>query len=73
MGLPPSDFEGLKLTVACPSPAVAITLVGGLGISWFIVATPNAQPAVAVSSRAKIAVIIPKPVIALVSVRYVSI
>jgi hypothetical protein len=72
MGLPPSDFGGLKLTVASPLPAVAITLVGGLGMSWFMVAPPNAQEAVAVSSRAKIAVIAPMPVIALLSVRYLS-
>jgi hypothetical protein len=73
MGLPPSDFGGLKLTVASPLPAVAITLVGGPGMSWLIVTPPNAQEAVAVSSRTKIEVIIPMPVIALLPVRYVSV
>jgi hypothetical protein len=41
-------------------------------MSWFMVAPPNAQEAVAVSSTAKIAVIIPMPVIVLLPVRYVS-
>jgi hypothetical protein len=72
MGLPPSDFGGLKLTVASPLPAVAITLVGGPGMRRFI-GEPNAQQAVAVRSRAKITAIIPVPVIALLPVRYVSI
>jgi len=66
MGLPPSDFGGLKLMVASPLPAVAVTLVGGSGMRRNIGSPkppiptpPNAQDAVAVAKRGKIAVIIP--------------
>jgi hypothetical protein len=44
-GLPPSDFGGLKLIVAIPLPAVAVTFLGGSGMRRSIGGLPVTPPA----------------------------